>query len=343
MSRNSLIITALLASSIGLSGCSSVWDSVGDRAEAKTEKTNTSFLRGFFDFRPKSEIARLAGVDVGVHSFAEADIPQDVGATYIAETSLGRFSPPIAKGTNLPTQTQPVDAVSFDNSLPGCPDGTYLTEDNACMFLDSESVTFDANANDANFFNTTTETAAFDTSQPGCPEGTFLTEENACMFFDSESVTFDASVNNTSLLNPITETAAFDTSQPGCPDGTYLTEDNSCMFFDTEDYDLGPLNQEPVFVDTSPIPCPEGTYLAGENECRSLETDTFDFAQDPPVGTDVVTPIVTQTTPVQSTPTFDTATACPEGFQETASGQCQYKGAELQNAVDLIAAEFAAK
>ena len=211
MFRKTLLITALCVSSIGLTGCSSMWSAASVFSSDMAELTKFSFLRGK---SKKSDI-----------SFAENNVDLETG---VYKTEVGEYIPaaPTEADFNTDFNTDfktDVYANGIDTSPHPCPDGTYLTEDNSCMSLETD--TYDFAALDAS----SAEQQFIDTSQHECPEGTYLNAENACMYFETE--TFDFEDDNTSIDMVV------DTSPHPCPEGTYLSEDETCTYFDIETID----------------------------------------------------------------------------------------------------------
>ena len=289
MLRNTLLATTLIISSVSLTGCSSIWTKVGDLSYKMSDFTKFSFLRGS---STKSDI-----------SFAEASV-SDSG---VLKTDVGEY---------VPANVVLYDDVTFDNSASAgvdtsqheCPEDTYLTADNTCTYLETETFDF----GDELSVNVQ---QPIDTGPVPCPEDTYLTADNTCTYLETETFDFgdELSVN---VQQPI------DTGPVPCPEDTYLTADNTCTYLETETFDFGDelVTDVQAPIDTSPIPCPEGTYLTAENTCTYLETEEFDFAVDP--------------APALSVPSQDFAiippTGCPEGFQLNADNSCMYLGAELK-------------
>ena len=200
MFRKTLLVTALCASSIGLTGCSSMWSAASVFSSDMAEFTKFSFLRGK---SKKSDI-----------SFAENNIDPVTG---VYKTDIGEYIPEAPTEADFYTDSY---AANIDTSQQACPEGTYLTADNSCMSLDTESYDFaalDASSEQQQFI---------DTSQHECPEDTYLNAENACMYFETETFDFEDDVSFTNMV--------VDTSPHACPEGTYLTEDESCMYLDNE-------------------------------------------------------------------------------------------------------------
>ena len=112
-----MLITALCFSSVGMTGCSSIWSFVGDKSYEMAEFTKFAWLRG----PAKTD-------DV---SFAEAT-PTSSG---VLKTEVGEY---------VPTQVEVYnDNVGFvDTSQHPCPEGTYLTAENSCMSLETDSYDF---------------------------------------------------------------------------------------------------------------------------------------------------------------------------------------------------------
>lgn len=249
-----MLITALCFSSVGMTGCSSIWSFVGDKSYEMAEFTKFAWLRG----PAKTD-------DV---SFAEAT-PTSSG---VLKTEVGEY---------VPTQVEVYsDNVGFvDTSQHPCPEGTYLTAENSCMSLETDSYDFP---------ETTDVPQVVDTSPVPCPEGTFLNAENACMYLETEEYDFGDEVNTVEQF--------IDTSPVPCPEGTYLNAKNQCMYLETETLDFAndletvapstqtsaqiviPPAQDVVtsqdFAVSSSIECPEGFTLTAGNSCMFVGSGT---------------------------------------------------------------------
>lgn len=114
---------------IGLSGCSSMWSGVENFSGYMAEKTKfSSSLR-----KAETQEATFEAADVTI--YAAPAQSETVSDSY--DTSL------YASQTITPAETAPVEAPLFDTdgnyigspTVP-CPDGTYLTADDTCMFLE---------------------------------------------------------------------------------------------------------------------------------------------------------------------------------------------------------------
>ena len=252
MLRNKFLLTTLLVSAVTLSGCSSVWTKVGDLSYGMADFTKFSFLRGS---STKSDI-----------SFAETTVSED--GTY--KTAVGEYIP-----TEVAYDVKGNAVV--DTSQHPCPDGTYLNDDNACMFLETETFDFDDTLS-------VNAQQPLDTGPVPCPEDTYLTADNTCTYLETETFDFgdDLASND---MQPL------DTGPVPCPDDTYLTADNTCSYLETETFDLAaetlpiaptvsdlnaseapalnaPASQE--FALIPPADCPEGFTLTPDNSCMYL-------------------------------------------------------------------------
>jgi len=267
MFKKTILLTALCASSIGLSGCSSMWKMASDFSADMSEFTKFSFLRGS---STKDDV-----------SFAENTVDAETG---VYKTEVGEYVP-----TEVYTETfeevvyanGDVAAVVDTSPIP-CPDGTYLTEDETCMSLDVD--TYDFAELDAQNVS-----GPVDTSQHDCPEETYLNDKNQCMFFETETFDFEDDVNFTAQT--------VDTSPLPCPDETYLTADGTCQFLNSEPTDFALNTDElttdktqmtnyvtkktPVMPAVSAVPskavatnlaieCPPGFKTNGNNSCMYL-------------------------------------------------------------------------
>jgi len=204
MFRNIILTTTLCLSSVAMTGCSTMWSSVGDMAQDVSKFASFSWLRG----SSKTD-------DV---SFAQTSEPTSNG---VYKTAVGEYVP---LGVEIYTDhTVSHQSLSVDSSQHPCPDGTYLTADNTCMSLDSDTYDF---ADDL-----TMQTEQFvDTSPVPCPEGTYLNAENSCMYLETETYDFGGEVNTVEQF--------IDTSPVPCPEGTYLNAKNQCMYLETDTYDF---------------------------------------------------------------------------------------------------------
>jgi len=272
MFRKTILLSAVCASSVGLSGCSSLWTMASEFSADMAEVTSFSFLRGSSD---KSDV-----------SLAENNIDSVTG---IYKTEVGEYVPAeaftaVQADTSAFGETGTYsEAGLVDTSPHPCPDGTYLTEDETCMSLEVD--TYDFGDMDVAM------TEQFvDTSQHECPEDTYLNEENACMYFETETFDFEDDVNFVEQI--------VDTSPHPCPEDTYLTADGSCQILDNETVDLA-LNINEVTTSASVMPssavmssvpaapsnafaanlsvqCPEGFKPNADNSCMYLGVDHQD-------------------------------------------------------------------
>lgn len=205
MLRNTLLATTLIISSVSLTGCSSIWTKVGDLSYKMSDFTKFSFLRGS---STKSDI-----------SFAEASV-SDSG---VLKTDVGEY---------VPANVVLYDDVTFDNSASAgvdtsqheCPEDTYLTADNTCTYLETETFDFGDEL-------VTDVQAPIDTSPIPCPEGTYLTAENTCTYLETEE--FDFAVDPAPAVSVPSQDFAI-IPPTGCPEGFQLNADNSCMYLGAE-------------------------------------------------------------------------------------------------------------
>lgn len=263
MFRKTLLISALCASSIGLTGCSTLWSMASEFSADMSEVTKFSFLRGS---STKDDI-----------SFAENTVDPVTG---VYKTDVGEYTP--AEVYNEVYTETATDAGVVDTSPHPCPDGTYLTEEGTCMSLDVD--TYDFSDLDAAL----TEQVV-DTSQHDCPEDTYLNDKNQCMFFETETFDFQDDVSFTEQI--------VDTSPHPCPEDTYLTAEGACMVLNNELVDLA-LNTDEVtttaslpaaqvmsavavtpavsntpaiaFAANLSVECPEGFTPSANNSCMFL-------------------------------------------------------------------------
>ena len=253
MFRNALIISTLLASTMALSGCSPVWTKLGDLSYSLAEFTKPS-LRG---------------------SSTETEV--DFNETSVSENGVYKT----AIGEYIPTEVSYSDDGSavVDTSQHPCPEGTYLNDENACMFLETETFEF-TDTLEVNF------DPAVDTGPVPCPEDTYLTEENTCSYFEAETISFDDELQ-TNVAQPI------ETGPVPCPEGTYLTAENTCTFLETEEFDfasndaiqdteianfdyaqeavtIAPVDKTQSFSFNQSVECPPGFKPDANNSCMYL-------------------------------------------------------------------------
>ena len=254
MSHRKVLFSALLISSVTLSGCSPIWSKIGDLSYSMAEFTKPAALRG---------LSKESDVD-----FSEASVPDN--GVYI--TPVGEY---------VPTEVTFDDngATIVDTSQHPCPEGTYLNDENACMFLETETFEFED-----------TVTASFDqpidTGPVPCPEDTYLTEENTCSYFETETFDFADELQSDVSL-PI------DTGPVPCPEGTYLTAENTCSYLETETFDFATNSEVSIptisgveyieeakvvvptdivqnFSATANVECPPGFKPDANNSCMFL-------------------------------------------------------------------------
>jgi len=165
--RTSIVLLMAL-STVGLSGCSTVWNQVGKFSGFMAEETawvKLPSLRGSKEAQP--EDVKMAEVTPTTYM---TDVTNDNGSDYIYIDTTSQDM----------TSTKSYDE---SGSVP-CPDGTYLTEDDVCMLLggDDEFIS-DMDYSSSDF---TTESGYVDTSQVACPDGTYLNDKNQCMFLEQD-------------------------------------------------------------------------------------------------------------------------------------------------------------
>ena len=244
MFRKSILILSLSASALALTGCSSLWTGMGNLSYGMAELTDFSFLRGS---SKKSDV-----------SFADANIT-DEG---VYKTAVGEYVPADVSYNTGASYNNVGDTLG-DNSQEGCPEGTYLTADNACMFLETETFDFDDTL-------TADMSAPIDTGPVPCPEDTYLTADNTCTYLETETYDFGEDLM-TQVQQPL------DTGPIPCPEGTYLTADNTCTYLEVETFDFAidnapveAVNPSQEFVVNQPTECPEGFTLNADNSCMFL-------------------------------------------------------------------------
>ena len=255
MFRNALLISTLLVTSVALSGCSPIWSKLGDLSYSMAEFTKPASLRG-----------------------SSTDTDVDFNETTVAEN--GVYKTPI--GEYIPTEVTYNDDGSaiIDTSQHPCPEGTFLNDENACMFLETETFDFEDTL-EVNF-------NPVDTGPVPCPEDTYLTEENTCSYFEAETISFENELQS-NVAAPI------ETGPVPCPEGTYLTAENTCTYLETEEFDFAsndaiqntdiqsfefeyaqkasriiPTDETQSFSFNQSVECPPGFKADANNSCMYL-------------------------------------------------------------------------
>lgn len=129
MLRKLLCMSLIAAPAIGLSGCSSMWSGMENFSSYMAEKTKfSSSLREAKTQETTFETEQ--SVD-----YAAVTSSDSISASY--DTSL------YASQIVAPIEAAPVEAPLFDadgnyigSPTVPCPEGTYLTADDTCMFID---------------------------------------------------------------------------------------------------------------------------------------------------------------------------------------------------------------
>ena len=204
MLRQSLLITALCAGSVTLTGCSTFETAMNSTAYMFSDiynGTKSVFLRG----SPEA-------TDV---KFAETAMPAQDGTI---SSQAGVYVP-----ASAPAMAETV--APFTSDYPSCPEGSYLSADNSCMFADTAAET----TIEIEFFDDYAYSdMPVETGQVPCPEGTYLNADNNCMSLEVDNFEFTDDVNMVEQY--------IDTSPVPCPEGTYLNAENSCMYLEIEDF-----------------------------------------------------------------------------------------------------------
>ncbi len=185
--------------SISLSGCSTIWSGVSEFADIMAEETEFLSLRGLLGSSEKS-----------------VQMADTTTQTDVYKTEVGMYIPQESSAVTFDSDGNAI----VDTSPHPCPESTYLTEENACMYLETE--TFSDSFAELGIEETVPQPV--DTSPHPCPEGTYMTADNSCMYLETETFDFTA----TDMA--VTDLAA--NTMIECPDGTYLDEDNLCMSFE---------------------------------------------------------------------------------------------------------------
>ena len=202
MLRKSALIVLLSASCLTMSGCSSIWSSLGDFSYSMAEATNFPKLRGASE--PETKM-----VETTVSS--EPTIVNEV-----LEVS----------STNTTLNFHENRSVEVTTSQHDCPDGTYLTADNSCMSLETDD-----------FELPPIEPApVVDTSPIPCPEGTYLAGANECRSLETETYDLTDVAPVSSAPSPVYETSpdVVLESVSDCPPGFQMVEGGVCMYLGAE-------------------------------------------------------------------------------------------------------------
>ena len=290
MFKNTLLITALGVSAMSLSGCSSMWSVASSFSADMAEVTKFNWLRG------KSKTSDI--------SYAENNVDAQTG---VYKTEVGEYVPALdthqAVFADTAYDIAPIysdfdTAAVVDSSQEPCPEGTYLTADNSCMSLDTESYDFAALAD--------TGPAPFiDTSQHDCPEDTYLNDKNQCMYFETESFDFEDDVSFTEV--------AVDLSPLACPEDTYMTADGSCRVIDSPVTDFS----EAVF--DSPV-----------MDYTDYSSNTAIAPAAPALRTaPLAAPVNELAFNLSSPPSLPPSSQCPKGFTPNGNS-CMYVGGPTQ-------------
>ena len=120
MHKKLFIAAMFAASSVSLSGCSSMWSGVGDFADMMSERTEFLSLRGMSKKKEEPVLVAENTVD------SEDVLMTDAGV-YLPETeSEGEVA-----------SDEIVEEIVFTNAgtVP-CPEGTVMTEDNVCLLIE---------------------------------------------------------------------------------------------------------------------------------------------------------------------------------------------------------------
>lgn len=143
MLRKILCMSLIAMPAIGLSGCSSMWSGIGNFSEYMAEKTKfSSPLRSAKTQEVTFETTQDAQYAAAV---SDADVMSNDTPLYATQTydTTATYSAPqeasdtaVVFDTSIGEPLFDADGNYIDTSPVPCPEGTYLTGDNTCMFLE---------------------------------------------------------------------------------------------------------------------------------------------------------------------------------------------------------------
>ena len=277
MAHKKFFMTALIVTSIGMSGCTTMktaWSSTQDLFNGVTNgiaygvTESFAFLRGS---SKKSDISFAENID------AEAD-PE----TGVFKTAIGEYLP------ETPEADDVTETVSFD--VEALDDEINETKSNDVKLVDIEF--FETESQETEIFDVadiTSDTVSLpiDSLAVPCPDGTYLAEDKTCMSLNNDDTDFARELEAQDVKLVI------DTSPKPCPEGTYLNADNACTLLETDIIDVTldtpseitntatsdlkiTTPTEPskvVSKDFKPVQtteCPDGFKLTGDNSCVYL-------------------------------------------------------------------------
>lgn len=180
MAMKTGLVVVMAISTVGLSGCSSMWNGVGSFSGYMAEKTEwVKFpsLRGSNKAKANDvQMVEAAPTATELRASSVSEIIDDSGSDYT-------FTPSSSASYSDTSST----------TVP-CPDGTYLTEDNVCMLLGGDDISADFDSTmdySASSYGQDYSTAAqvVDNSAVPCPDGTYLNDKNQCMFLEQDDNT----------------------------------------------------------------------------------------------------------------------------------------------------------
>jgi hypothetical protein len=150
MLRKTTLIALLTVSTISLSGCSTMWSGIGNFSEYIAEKTrwsSTPALRGTKNVTTTDSVetvtyqaatSDMVSSDYGVEMYDDTSSDMTYSDTYSSEsyTSESYTGDTMTTSSNAPVFD--ADGNYIDTSPIPCPQDTYLTADNTCMYLEQE-------------------------------------------------------------------------------------------------------------------------------------------------------------------------------------------------------------
>ena len=145
MLRRTALISVFVFSTFGLSGCSSLWSGIGSFSNYMAEKTQWASLPSLRG----SKSAKTTAVqdDVTYTATVSETTPSDISVEMydvsVTESKYDSAYEPTDTydytSITSPTEAQfDADGNYIDTSPIACPEGTYLTGDNTCMYLEQD-------------------------------------------------------------------------------------------------------------------------------------------------------------------------------------------------------------
>jgi len=216
------LVLVLAFSTVGLSGCSGMWNQVGKFSNFMAEETKwvkVPSLRGSKDVETTdvhTAHSTVASDSTDYVSYGDASYQDDFSYT---ESTAPVFTPSTSSASYAATSTS--YGSSSSETVP-CPEGTHLTADNACMLIETSSdVMSDTSFTDYNSASGSSYTAAGSSS--------------SYSISDTSSYSTSGSSYSSSDVTSYSSDTQIDSSPVPCPEGTYLSDKNSCMLLEQDD------------------------------------------------------------------------------------------------------------